>query len=312
MNIRFFAILLLLAFGYYTQAQQQKITQEQYIQTYYQTAIENMHSHGIPASITLAQGILESGNGNSKLAVKANNHFGIKCHSDWKGKTFHQDDDAKNECFRKYSNPSKSYSDHANFLKNKNRYAFLFELKITDYKGWAHGLKKAGYATNPKYPGLLINLIERNNLHQYDSPRKLAKSPKQKESSKQSSRKEVGIDLEAKTISLSSREVQKRNNIKYILAKREDTALKIATELDMMAWQIYKYNDLKKGSRLEQGQIIYLQPKRNKCSRKLHIAKSGDSLQSISQEYGIKLKQLIKKNPSLTTKKLIAGDQVMM
>ena len=134
---------------------------------YREDAIREMERNSIPASITLAQGILESGDGNSPLARYANNHFGIKCHSDWTGKTFIQDDDKKNECFRKYKDPYESYKDHSDFLK-KNRYAFLFELKITDYKGWAHGLKKAGYATNPKYPHLLIKIIEENNLAQYD------------------------------------------------------------------------------------------------------------------------------------------------
>src|SRR5690606_3896602 len=119
-------------------------------------------------SITLAQGMLESGNGNSKLAKEDNNHFGIKCHSDWNGKKFYQDDDAKDECFRVYKNPEESFIDHSDFLVNRSRYAFLFELKPTDYKAWAKGLKEAGYATNPKYPELLIKIIEDNNLQQYD------------------------------------------------------------------------------------------------------------------------------------------------
>lgn len=146
----------------FAQAGSKRISREEYINTYKDDAIEEMQRTGIPASITLAQGILESGDGNSALARYARNHFGIKCHSDWKGATFTMDDDAKDECFRKYKHALESYKDHSDFLTGRNRYAFLFELKLTDYKGWAHGLKKAGYATNPKYPKLLIDIIERN------------------------------------------------------------------------------------------------------------------------------------------------------
>ena len=141
--------------------------QEEYINKWKETAIENMKNYKIPASIILAQGILESGNGSSRLAIKANNHFGIKCHSDWTGKKIYHDDDQKGECFRHYENASESYHDHSVFLQ-KQRYSFLFELPLNDYKGWAHGLKKAGYATNPKYPQLLIDIIEKNNLHELD------------------------------------------------------------------------------------------------------------------------------------------------
>ena len=176
-------VFSLLAVAVFAQPGSKKITQSEYIEMYKDDAIREMHRSGVPASITLAQGILESGNGNSALARYANNHFGIKCHSDWKGETFIQDDDEKDECFRKYNHVLESYEDHSDFLKKK-RYAFLFDLKITDYKGWANGLKKAGYATNPKYPKLLIDIIELNNLSQYDkapkksSPKKTADKPK--------------------------------------------------------------------------------------------------------------------------------------
>ncbi len=145
-----------------------KYSPEGYIERFKEIAIKEMSQYGIPASITLAQGLLESGNGNSVLAREANNHFGIKCHSDWTGKTFLQDDDKKNDCFRVYDDPEESYKDHSEFLKKK-RYAFLFELDKGDYTGWAYGLKQAGYATNPKYPELLIGLIERYNLNRFDS-----------------------------------------------------------------------------------------------------------------------------------------------
>jgi hypothetical protein len=139
-----------------------------YIDRFKNTSIEEMNRYGIPASITLAQAILESGTGKSDLAKYANNHFGIKCTKDWKGKGYYKDDDAKDECFRVYNNPEESFKDHSQFLKRK-RYASLFELDKNDYEGWAKGLKDAGYATNPRYPQLLIGLIEKYNLNQYDS-----------------------------------------------------------------------------------------------------------------------------------------------
>lgn len=150
-----------------TKGGQRKDNTEDYIALYKTAAIHQMNKYGVPASITLAQGILESSNGNSELARYANNHFGIKCTNDWTGKSYHKDDDRKNECFRKYPNVEASYRDHSEFLK-RSRYAALFNLRTTDYKGWARGLKKAGYATDPKYPELLINLIERYRLDKFD------------------------------------------------------------------------------------------------------------------------------------------------
>lgn len=144
-------------------------TADQYIQRFKTIAIQEMNAYGIPASITLAQGLFESGNGNGDLARVANNHFGIKCTSDWKGKSYYKDDDQVNDCFRVYDHPEDSFRDHSNFLKRK-RYAALFELDKNDYQGWAYGLKAAGYATNPKYPQLLIGVIQKYNLDQYDRP----------------------------------------------------------------------------------------------------------------------------------------------
>lgn len=161
------SVLLMLCFG--LQAQNKNSVTEQYIQTYAKIAIEQERTYGIPASITLAQGVLESGSGRSMLAVKGNNHFGIKCHNDWEGERIYKDDDAKNECFRVYASPEQSYVDHSLFLVEKKRYADLFKLDVDDYKGWAKGLKKAGYATNPKYPQLLIDIIELYDLDKISS-----------------------------------------------------------------------------------------------------------------------------------------------
>jgi uncharacterized FlgJ-related protein len=145
------------------------ITSLQYIGRYKAIAVQEMNLYGIPASITLAQGLFESGSGNAELARVANNHFGIKCTFDWKGKGYYKDDDNKNDCFRVYDKAEDSFRDHSKFLQRKN-YAALFQLDKNDYQGWAYGLKKAGYATNPKYPQLLIGIIQKYNLHQYDQP----------------------------------------------------------------------------------------------------------------------------------------------
>lgn len=281
------------------------ITAPEYIETWKNEAIYQMALHKIPASITLAQGLLESGNGNSRLATEGNNHFGIKCHNDWSGKKIYEDDETRGECFRKYNDPRESFEDHSLFLK-KNRYAPLFELDTDDYKAWAKGLKNCGYATNPKYPQLLIDLIERYNLHQYDEAGmkyiKKNELPDHKESSKKppikpteeddsaaDSRKEISIGNN-RTVMLSA------NRIKFIKAKAGDTPEKIADELEIGAWQIYKYNDMAKGKKLNEGDIIYIQPKRNKAKENTYTIKSGDTMREISQRFGVKMNKLLKRN----------------
>ncbi|MEZ4798957.1 MAG: glucosaminidase domain-containing protein [Flavobacteriales bacterium] len=166
-HLRIFIAFLLLSLPAFSQADSDKNTAADYIASWHDEAVRQMVKYNIPASITLAQGLLESGNGNSRLATQGNNHFGIKCHSDWKGATIREDDETRQECFRKYKSAEESFEDHSIFL-TKKRYEPLFQLKIDDYKGWAHGLKKCGYATNPKYPQLLIDIIERYDLTQYD------------------------------------------------------------------------------------------------------------------------------------------------
>ena len=287
-----------------------KITPEEYIEKYKAISIEKMLRYKIPASITLAQGLLESGNGNSKLARKANNHFGIKCHQMWEGKTFHQDDDAKNECFRKYNNPSESFKDHSEFLTGRSRYAFLFNLNITDYKGWAYGLKKAGYATNPKYPTLLISLIERNNLHEYDKiGAKLISEQKSEKDIEKELSESNNNDIQTANKKL---EILTRNRIKYIIARKGDTFLKISKETKTIASQLHKYNEISKNSIIKQGQIIYLQPKRNKGDVEFHTVKKGETIYSISQQHGIKLKCLYKKNKIKKGEKIISGQKLWL
>ena len=267
----------------------QNMTRKQYIEQYSKDAITQMHKHKIPASITMAQGILESSNGNSRLAVKGNNHFGIKCHN-WDGKKIYEDDDKKNECFRKYDNVLASFEDHSLFLKKYNRYAFLFDLKITDYKSWAKGLKTAGYATNKKYADLLIKLIEENQLYELDK-----------------------MEEAQSIVAESSRNVYLHpNRIKYVISKEGETLLEIAKEFDMRLWQLYKYNDIENMYELTKGEKIFIQPKKNKGRVESHIVEDGESMRSISQFYGVKLKKLKRRNKHLSDFEIKSGFEIKL
>lgn len=285
-------VLLVFSFAVYAQPAERRITRQEYIEKYKDDAIKEMHHSGVPASITLAQGILESGDGNSPLALYANNHFGIKCHSSWNGETFIMDDDEKNECFRKYNTVYESFKDHSEFLTSRSRYASLFDLKVTDYQGWAKGLKSAGYATNPKYADLLIQLIEKHELYRYDN---YAKVP-----SKELTKNKTSSQLAIKG---NNRIVKLHNNVKYTIVNKGDDVKSIAQDFNMNTWQILKYNDLNKADVLHDGEIIYLQPKRNKAAEDFHTVKSGETMRGISQYYGVKLKKLYKKN------KMVMGSQ---
>lgn len=281
------------------------MTPEQYIAAFKDNAIKEMELFNIPASITLAQGMLESGNGNSDLATVANNHFGIKCHSGWTGPTFTKDDDAKDECFRKYPTALDSYTDHSNFLRTRDRYAPLFELKCTDYKGWAKGLKKVGYATDPKYTRRLIDLIETYKLYQYD---KINKNPPvyvKKEKADKTVTASVSKSPGGKTEKVRkvepverhvTRRIQQFRFINYIIIQPGDSFEKIARETDKDVWQLCKFNDLKPTDKLIAGQRLYLQPKRRKAKEEFHVVKKGETMHSISQLYAIKLSALYKKN----------------
>lgn len=283
-HIKLFILLNFITGFILAQPSETRISRQEYIETYKDLAIREMLEYNIPASITLAQAILESGDGNSPLAKYAKNHFGIKCHKGWDGPTFIQDDDEKNECFRKYNDVEESYRDHSIFLKSRKWYEELFELKITDYKAWAYGLKKAGYATHPKYAELLIEIIEKNELYKLD---KIDEMPKSFISKSNSSNKKP----ESKNYQFST-----KNNIRYIIAQKGDTYYKIARRYEMGLWQIYKYNDLEKTDICKEGELIYLQPKRRKGDVATHTVLKGETMRSISQLHGIKLKRLYKLN----------------
>jgi len=285
-----FLIIALLVSGQMVKAD--KITREGYIQQFKDLAVKEMKRTGIPASITLAQGIIESSNGNSRLARKGNNHFGIKCH-DWRGKTIRINDDKRNECFRKYNSVYDSYMDHSEFLTTRSRYAFLFRLKTTDYKSWARGLKKAGYATNPRYAHILIKIIEEENLHKYDQRVKKGHRKPAKDSKKQL----ANIDEDYEIDPFGAR-LEVANGIHFIVLKKGDTFYSIERNLGVSKKKLLRYNDLPSYYVPQINQRLYLHAKKNKAARgyNFHRVKKGDSMYSIAQQYGVKLHKLYKYN----------------
>lgn len=250
----------------------------QYIDKYKDLAVSQMKKYGIPASITLAQGLLESDAGRSMLAVEGNNHFGIKCHTDWTGKKMYHDDDRRDDCFRVYRNVEGSFEDHSLFLTTHSRYAFLFDLKTTDYVGWARGLKKAGYATNPAYAEKLIEIIERYNLDMYDKGGKFKKE----------NAAAVGF----------AHQPYISNNLLYVRIGEGESLKEIAKEFDMTRMRLRRYNEINREYLPEPGSVIYLERKKGKADKQyqLHTVQSGESLWSISQLYGVRLKALMRRN----------------
>ncbi|MFN5324456.1 MAG: glucosaminidase domain-containing protein [Bacteroidota bacterium] len=299
-----------------------RMTATEYIAKYKGEAIEDMAKTGVPASITLAQGILESDAGNSNLAREANNHFGIKCHKEWTGETYIMDDDEKNECFRKYSNVLDSYDDHGFFLRNRPRYASLFELEITDYKGWAHGLKKAGYATNPKYAELLIKIIEEHELHKYDKGgSKLPISSENTAATKpakpiENEKKHVHHKDQSGNKTDGSKEKVKKgqtgDGVPFVRATKGDTWYSIAIQHEMQLWQVLKYNDAEKNDFLKEGEIIYLKPKRGIPDQEFHVVEQGETIRDIAQKHCIKISRLIKLNGMENEIRVEAGQKLRL
>lgn len=258
-----------------------------YIDKYKDLAIAEMLKYDIPASITLAQGLLESGAGMSELAVKGNNHFGIKCH-DWRGATTYHDDDEKNECFRAYNDVYESYEDHSRFLARQPRYKSLFKLKRTDYKGWARGLKRCGYATSPTYANQLINIIELYKLHEFDRATKY-------------DRFMVGrSEVKGITPGTNLHQIYIYNKNYYLTARPGDTFKSIGKEVGISYKKIAKYNERDKDDKLVPGEVIYLKKKQKKADKvyknRPHRVKAGESMYSIAQYYGIRTESLYKMN----------------
>ncbi len=268
---------------------------QQYFDQYKDLAIEQMLRYHIPASITLAQGVLESGAGRSELTVKGNNHFGIKCHG-WTGKTIYHDDDEDNECFRAYKNAYDSYEDHSKFLTSSSRYSSLFELKQTDYKGWAYGLKACGYATNPRYAIQLIDIIQLYKLYEYDSTKKYDKFQEHETHGKH----------------MLAHQVYAFNNNYYVIAKAGDTFRSIGEDVGVSYKKLAKYNENDREAQLEEGDYVWLQKKRRNAPKEYkkrpHIVSDGESMYSISQKYGIRLKYLYKMNDLTPDYRIQVGD----
>ncbi len=313
----------------------ERTPQQAYVEKYASVAVYEMYRSGVPASITLAQGLLESRHGLSELAIKGNNHFGIKCHN-WAGKKMYHDDDQRGECFRVYKSANESFSDHSDFLRYRDRYKFLFDLDPKDYKGWAHGLKKAGYATDPAYPAKLIKLIEDYDLDQYDSkPASWAgkdenhQKPKKK-GPKQSKEEPVEIpespnsieqarpyeSVANATLHLSlTRQIYSLNGVPFIRAKAGETYESIASANNLFKREILKFNDLETVVTLEPGTVVFLQPKKNRAAKGLekHIVEDPDeTLRDIAQRYGVKLEKLCKMNGIPADRKLVEDEVIIL
>jgi LysM repeat protein len=277
----FTLILLIAALGSASAQLKKNKAYTDYFNQWAEVAMQQMIQYRIPASITLAQGVLESGAGKSELALRANNHFGIKCNG-WTGRRSYHDDDERGECFRAYDNAYQSYVDHSVFLSTSQRYRRLFDLKRTDYKGWAKGLKACGYATSPTYATKLIEIIETYQLHQYDTGKEFTK------------REDVLMQQG------DVRHIYTFNKNYYIRARRGDTFRRIADDMDISYRKLARYNERNKNDVLAEGEIIWLQKKAKKAPKafknKPHRVEPGESMYTISQRYGIRVKYLYKMN----------------
>lgn len=271
---------------------------QQYINQYKDLAIEQMKKYKVPASITLAQGLFESRAGMSDMARNANNHFGIKCHNSWKGATVRHNDDAANECFRSYDNVYESFEDHSRFLATGTRYKSLFDLKTTDYKGWAYGLKKAGYATNPKYADKLIEIIQLYKLYDYDKAKTYDRFYARHS-------RDMAVDGDLHPIFTFNKNY-------YVKARRGDTFKSLGKEIGISYKKLAKYNERSANDKLAEGEYIYLKKKQRKAPKdyrgRLHYARAGQSMYSIAQLYGIRLKSLYKINGLSPDYQLKVGD----
>ncbi len=249
--------------------------------------MQHMRKYNIPASITLAQGLLESGAGMSELTKRSNNHFGIKCHRSWTGGRVYAKDDTPNDCFRKYRYAEDSFEDHSLFLVNGARYKFLFNLSPTDFKGWARGLQKSGYATDRAYANKLIKLIEDYELYRFDNKNYIV------DSQGSNARIDQGSSVQS-----WKHQPYKTHGLVYVLAQNGDTYEKIANEFNFKVKDILKYNEVPNGFPLNEGDIVYFQKKKSRADKPYyeHIVQIGESMHSISQKYGLKVKNLYKMN----------------
>ena len=281
--------------------------QERYISRYATIAVNEMYRTGVPASITLAQGIIESRSGQSTLAVDGNNHFGIKCHTSWRGRTMLADDDRRDECFRVYDSAEESFRDHSDFLRYRDRYKFLFDFRTTDYKSWAYGLKQAGYATDPSYAAKLIQCVEDYDLSRFDRmtvAEALAAGGADAEAPIEPD--EVGeipdspLKIEAGELFTGkageeyrfslSRTLYSRNGVPFIYAIEGETYASIAKSNHLLLREILRFNDIPRGTELHAGDIVYLEPKRSKTVRGLDkyiVGEEGETFHGICQRFAV-------------------------
>ena len=266
-----------------------------YIDKYSALAITEMERTGVPASITLAQGLLESGAGRSTLATQAHNHFGLKCHKAWRGDKVYHDDDAPQECFRSYNKDEDSFRDHSDFLRYYDRYKFLFDLELTDYKGWCYGLKQAGYATDPAYATKLIALIEEYDLTRFDKGAVVkVESPDQLEKAVI-----MPVSYDEQFRFSLERTIYQKNGVACIYSVAGDTYDSIALIYDLFPREILRFNDLKEAETLLPGTIVYIQAKKSKAAKGLDkyiVSEDGESLREISQRFAVKMRSIEKRN----------------
>lgn len=293
LNFSFRFLLIFLSITMLAGAQSLQKSYLFYIHQYYEIAEKQQKEHGIPASIILAQGLLESGAGESELTRMSNNHFGIKC-TDWTGPRVYHDDDIKGDCFRKYDRAIDSYEDHVNFLKTRKRYAFLFNLKPTDYESWAFGLKKAGYATDPSYAYKLISIIENYNLHRFDLGLNYADDTKNNNSVPENySYGNMGT-IQA----IPDHQVYKINKVRCINALPGDSYAVIADIFNIKEKRLREFNEVDADTPLQSGEVVYLSKKRQQADKTIatHIVEAGETMHNIAQNFGIQTKSLYDMN----------------
>ena len=296
---RIYFVLALLVFtceNTFARAPFMRFSPGDYIEIYKNDALKEMFNQGVPASITLGQGMLESDYGNSDLALFANNHFGLKCHKEWIGDTFNYDDDEAAECFRKYEHVLDSYFDHSLFIKTRPRYDFLFNLSLTDYRAWASGLKGAGYATHPEYAKKLIDIIEKYRLYELDQNGYISTPDFGLSKSESKTAKEIHTLKKNKLHVFNTHEKIKFNHSRFIVVKEGDTYIKIAKEFKLNVGLLLYYNNYSGKDELYEGGIVFIEPKRTKAKVKQHIVEEGETMKSVSELYGIDLKSLYEKN----------------
>lgn len=305
---RVFALLLLTLIGIASSSADVRQTREEYVERYKAIAIAHMERYGIPASITMAQGILESDSGNSLLSTTSNNHFGIKCKKGWKGRKVYHDDDAKGECFRAYPSVEASYQDHADFLDQSPRYDSLFAYPSNDYRSWARGLKACGYATAPDYAERLVKIIESMKLYLldkenggsiYSASKSASANTAWFESNIAASDEQVNPNEFRVTINAHrGYGIYRTNHTYYVIAKEGDSFKNIATIFEISENNLCKFNDKRKGDTLKKGDIVYIERKKTHWLGNVmqHKVLEGENLYSIAQSYGIMVKSLAKLN----------------